>query len=187
MQSRYKRTMHHTLICHPDTPSSAVSAITVAVTRAPGGRLNLRYTVSGNPRRLAPSPERVFHGRRADDLWLHTCFEAFVRPAGADTYVECNLAPTRDWQAYALSGYRSDRRPAETIGKPEVQSELGNGVYDLAVTWALGDAVSDVPWQVAIAAVIEDANGAISYWALRHAPGKPDFHHADAFALTVTP
>jgi hypothetical protein len=187
MQRSYKRSMHHALICHPDTPCSAVSAITVAVTRGRGGQLNLHYTVSGNPRLLRPSPERVFHGRRADDLWLHTCFEAFVRPAGGEAYVECNLAPTRDWQAYALSGYRRDRQPAETITKPEVESELGNGVYDLKVTWVLGEAESDAPWQIGIAVVVEESNGAISYWALRHAPDKPDFHHGDAFALTVAP
>jgi hypothetical protein len=33
--------------------------------------------------------------------------------------------------------------------------------------------------------VIEEIDGALSYWALRHAPGKPDFHHRDAFALEL--
>jgi len=32
---------------------------------------------------------------------------------------------------------------------------------------------------------VENAAGSKSYWALRHAPGKPDFHHADAFALQL--
>ena len=31
--------------------------------------------------------------------------------------------------------------------------------------------------QLALAAVVEDEDGRLSYWALRHAPGKPDFHH----------
>ncbi|MND06273.1 hypothetical protein D3C83_275510 [compost metagenome] len=38
---------------------------------------------------------------------------------------------------------------------------------------------------VGLAAVIEAADGALSYWALRHAPAKPDFHHRDAFALAL--
>jgi hypothetical protein len=25
----------------------------------------------------------------------------------------------------------------------------------------------------------------LSYWALRHAAGKPDFHHRDAFAMPL--
>ena len=40
-------------------------------------------------------------------------------------------------------------------------------------------------WRIALAAVIEDENGGLSYWALRHPPGKPDFHHPNGFALEV--
>jgi hypothetical protein len=36
-----------------------------------------------------------------------------------------------------------------------------------------------------ISAVIEELDGGLSYWALRHAPGKPDFHHPQAFALEL--
>ncbi len=36
-----------------------------------------------------------------------------------------------------------------------------------------------------LSVVIEEESGALSYWALRHAPGKPDFHHASAFALEL--
>ena len=32
---------------------------------------------------------------------------------------------------------------------------------------------------------VEAADGTLSYWALRHAAGKPDFHHPDAFALEI--
>jgi hypothetical protein len=37
--------------------------------------------------------------------------------------------------------------------------------------------------RLGLSAVIESCNGSLSYWALRHPAGKPDFHHADAFAL----
>lgn len=179
--------MHNDLICHPETSSTAISAITVTVTRAAGGVLLLDYDVSGTPQLLVPSPERVLHGRRSDDLWLHTCFEAFIKPVGGEAYIECNLAPTRDWQVYALSGYRRDRRPADMVAKPVVTSEVSDGRYHLRVMWVLGDVATAAAWQIGIAAVTEDVEGKISYWALRHAPDKPDFHHADAFALTVEP
>jgi hypothetical protein len=39
--------------------------------------------------------------------------------------------------------------------------------------------------RIALAAVIEDHNGRLSHWGLRHAPGKPDFHHPHGFALEV--
>jgi hypothetical protein len=32
---------------------------------------------------------------------------------------------------------------------------------------------------------VEDVDGILSYWALRHPAGKPDFHHTDAFALQL--
>jgi len=39
--------------------------------------------------------------------------------------------------------------------------------------------------RLALSAVIEEERGRLSYWALRHPPGKPDFHHPDAFALAL--
>ena len=35
-------------------------------------------------------------------------------------------------------------------------------------------------------AVIEEADGTKSYWALAHPSDKPDFHHPDSFALDLT-
>lgn len=40
---------------------------------------------------------------------------------------------------------------------------------------------------IALSAVIEEVDGTKSYWALRHPPGPPDFHHPDCFALTLGP
>jgi hypothetical protein len=37
-----------------------------------------------------------------------------------------------------------------------------------------------------LSAVVEDDGGRLSYWALRHAPGNPDFHDPDAFALELS-
>jgi hypothetical protein len=44
---------------------------------------------------------------------------------------------------------------------------------------------NDVTWQLALSAVIEETNGRISYWALAHPFGQPDFHHSDCFALDL--
>jgi len=61
---------------------------------------------------------------------------------------------------------------------------------NLHVRWGAGRLEATVPLRadarrVALSAVIEAPDGALSYWALRHAPGKPDFHHAEAFALSL--
>ena len=41
------------------------------------------------------------------------------------------------------------------------------------------------PWEVSVAAVIEEAHGNKSYWALAHPSDKPDFHHPDSFVLDL--
>jgi hypothetical protein len=48
-----------------------------------------------------------------------------------------------------------------------------------------------LPWDrsgpVGLSAVIEEADGTISYWAVAHPDGKADFHHRDCFALMLPP
>ena len=39
--------------------------------------------------------------------------------------------------------------------------------------------------KLALTAVLEDDSGTLSYWALKHAPGKPDFHHREGFVLEL--
>jgi hypothetical protein len=41
--------------------------------------------------------------------------------------------------------------------------------------------------RLALSAVVEEERGVLSYWALKHPPGKPDFHHPDAFMLELEP
>jgi hypothetical protein len=46
--------------------------------------------------------------------------------------------------------------------------------------------LADAPFrELAISAVIEEADGTKSYWALTHPTGKPDFHASESFALTL--
>ena len=45
--------------------------------------------------------------------------------------------------------------------------------------------LADGVLSLGLSAVIEDDRGGLWYWALEHAPGKPDFHHRDAFALEL--
>jgi hypothetical protein len=49
----------------------------------------------------------------------------------------------------------------------------------------LSDLDRDRRLRLAVSAVIEESDGRVSYWALAHPPGKPDFHHADGFVVTL--
>ncbi len=43
----------------------------------------------------------------------------------------------------------------------------------------------DRTWMIGLSAVIEELDGRKSYWALAHAPGKPDFHQRTCFVLQL--
>lgn len=162
---------------HPETPCAAVDAITVEAERA-GDVLRLRYRVAGRLEDvLVPAPAFT---ERADDLWMHTCFEAFVGGAGA-AYCEFNFAPSTQWAAYAFEGYRKERRDF-AMPALAIETDAGPDWYELLAVVTPGEAGA---WRVGLSAVIEETSGAKSYWALKHPPGKPDFHHAGNFVLEL--
>ena len=175
--------MRLALKLHPNSQCRAVTHIAVEVVRAHPAGLVLRYVVSGtigNVRLPGMAPPA-----RADELWRHTCFEAFVRALPSAAYHEFNFSPSRRWAAYRFSGYRAGMTPAEEIGTPGIEVQENAERYQLTATLALDKSASlpsDAIWRLGVAAVIEEASGALSYWALAHPAGRADFHHSDCFA-----
>jgi hypothetical protein len=168
--------MSHALQPHPTTPSFAVGAIDADVSRV-GAGLTVRYRLSGRIGELILPPPAA--PVRTDGLWRHTCFEAFV--AGEDGgYDEFNFAPSGQWAAYRFDSYRAGMRPLE-MAMPQIVVTSTNEVLELTATFAFAGEGE----RLGLAAVIEEVGGGISYWALTHPPGKPDFHHADCFALDL--
>ena len=154
--------------------SAAVDSIETEVTRS-AGKLTVSYRLSGRIADLvlpaAADPVRT------DELWLHTCFEAFVAD-GRGGYADFNFAPSGQWAAYRFDAYREGMRPLD-VSAPEITVTATGEVLELTATFEAPEAA-----QLALSAVIEE-QGAVSYWALAHGPGKPDFHHADCFALDL--
>ena len=174
--------MRLVLKLHPDSLCTAATRVEVDVARPRPGSLLLSYVVTGKIGELRLPP--VAAAARTDELWRHTCFEAFVRTSGAP-YYEFNFAPSTQWAAYRFSGYRSGMRVATEIGAPRIELRSAPECYTLQASLEL-DRLSDLPrdaaWRLGLAAVIEETSGRKSYWALAHPPGKPDFHHPDCFA-----
>ena len=172
---------------HPNSPSSPVEKIEVLAGHIGNGHLSLLYNVTGDIERLRLPPPG--EPARADGLWRHTCFEAFVRPPRGDDYFELNLSPSGQWAAFRFDRYRSGMRPAD-VPQPKIVSQGLGAAYGLIASVDLGALPELAPWeswQAAIAAVIEAEDGSISHWALAHPPGKPDFHHPEAFVLELPP
>ena len=170
--------MRHVLIPHPLSPCDAVTSLEVEVTRE-ADRLALRYVLTGDVARLAiPAP--VAPARR-EQLWNHTCFETFVAFEG-DGYGEFNFAPSTAWAAYRFDSYRQGMARLEGIAPPRIETTTTADTLEVRVALAPPAAG---PLRLGLAAVIEEAGGRISYWALRHPAERPDFHDAGGFALEV--
>jgi len=166
------------LVPHPDLPHPDIR-ISVEVTLRPA-TLGLSYRLAGAideivlPAALPPS--------RADKLWEHSCFEAFLRAVGDEAYFEFNFAPSRQWAMYRFDRYREAMREVTELAVPRIADLLIAEGYELhPVIYPQ----TDRPSLLGLSAVIEEQDGRKSYWALAHPPGKPDFHHPDCFVLEL--
>lgn len=173
---------------HPATPLRAVHCVKVRLRGMDKGALALTFTLEGDLAKLrVPSLERP---RRANRLWEHTCFEAFVGMQGEPAYYEFNVAPSREWAAYRFRAYR-DGAPLEQLSlAPEIDVRHTDHKLELDTLLRLHCMPMIEPHarlRLALCAVIEDACGVLSYWALKHPPDEPDFHHPDTFALELDP
>jgi len=170
---------------HPDCRCAAPAHIEVDVARPGAGVLALSYVVTGRIAELRLPP--VVASARGDELWRETCFEAFIGTAPGAAYYEFNFAPSTKWAAYRFGGYRKDMQAATEIGAPAVAVQSASDRYALRASLRL-DALSlprDTGWRLGLAAITEETNVGRSYWALRHPPGKADFHHFDCFAHEI--
>lgn len=136
--------------------------------------------------RIAEGGDAILHppssaGQRRDGLWQTTCFEAFVRPAGAIGYHEFNFSPSGDWASYSFDAHRAGMRDAP--GQP-ILDPTADGM-DVTIDLAAYPDLIDAAWHVGLTAVIEEKDGTKSYWALKHPEGAPDFHDAACFVLEL--
>jgi hypothetical protein len=165
------------LVPHPHTPRAAVRGVRAAAARAPQGLLALRYRIEADLERLRiPPPCPPAPGER---LWQHLCCEVFVASAVAGLYREFNFSPSGEWSAYAFQGYREGGPLA--VPDPKIAVRTDGQALELSASVE----VEAAKLRVALCVVIEERDGALSYWALRHPAPRPDFHHPDGFALEI--
>jgi hypothetical protein len=174
------------LVRHPDSRSDAVTGIQVQVDRVDGATLAVSYELRGDPNRLripAPQPPRI-----ADRLWEHTCFEIFIGRNGATAYHELNFSPSGEWAAYGFERYRQGTPLVDRTLDPRVRVRTAADKLELDAVVRL-DPLSTLyagaRLSIGLSAVTEESDGRLAYWALAHAPGKPDFHQPGAFALEL--
>jgi hypothetical protein len=171
---------------HPAARPNADLVVAAAARRA-GGILDLRYRLAGAVDAVILPPSGPPH--RRDELWRTTCFEAFLRLPRARGYVEINLSPSSAWAAYRFNAYRKGMTPIDAVAPIPIETSRTGGAFNLTTRLELRTlfgAKGGVSFRLGLFAVIEERGGCKSYWALRHAPGKPDFHNAHCFSIEIT-
>ena len=163
---------------HPATPCAALRGIQAMVKRNADGTLGVTYRIEGDLDRVRIPPARA--PRIGEHLWQHTCCELFIADARGPGYREFNFSPSGEWAAFRFTAYREGASFA--VEDPRIGVARATGALDLTAQITPDQ---NGPLRICLSAVIEEIDGALSYWALRHAPGKPDFHHRDAFALEL--
>jgi hypothetical protein len=99
---------------------------------------------------------------------------------GQQSYWEFNFSPSGEWAAFAFKSYR-DGRPIENDRlDPDITVRSAANSFELEALVRLDCFLAITPraaLRLGLSAVIEENDGALSYWALKHPAGKPDFHH----------
>jgi hypothetical protein len=183
------------LVAHPHFANEAAWRVAASAEPAGAGSLRFRYVLEADLREvLVPVPAQE---GRADGLWAHTCFEAFVALPGSPGYLELNFSPSGQWAAYRFESYRQGMAPALDVvprlamGRGEDRLELQAEVPWRGLAPPGPVPGPKAPWglplRIGLSAVVEDRQGRLSYWALRHPPGRPDFHHPESLSLVLEP
>lgn len=170
---------------HPASKGAEDVGVAASALYAASGAVVLEYRVSGAVQAIAwPSARPAANARRCDDLWRKTCFEAFFSPPQSARYVEVNAAPSGAFQVYGFEHYRATpTRPAAHV---EIETALTVEAFRLTARLST-EALSSAPaLDVSLACILQSASGEISYWALDHRGGRPDFHDRSSFVLPLT-
>lgn len=170
-------------LIHPSGQSRGeVRAVTVEAERRSGNVLWVRYLIEAPlDALLVPDPAEP---ARTDFLWHHTCCEAFLRTPETEPYIEFNFSPSTRWAAYAFDRFREGVTDMPYDGDPAIALDAGEN-------WLALEAEAVIPerfegdWLLGLSVIVEETDGQKGFWALRHKPGEPDFHHADCFALIL--
>lgn len=193
--------VEHALMCHPGAPSGAVSRIVVRLSPSTAGGMLLEYRICGDVDRIILPPvassDPPLPPESTDGLWRRTCCEAFVACGDAAGYREFNFSPSGEWAVYDFEDYRRRDDRFVSTAAPRIGFDRDAKGFtlraDLPSTClptrdapnSPSSSSSVKPLQVGLAVVVEDVDGALSYWALAHADGPPDFHRRETFELTI--
>jgi hypothetical protein len=172
------------LSAHPAIAASPFGPVRVGAQLAADGGLVLEYLITAPPGLLLVPPRVA--PTFADELWQHTCCEAFVAPAGGKAYREFNFSPSGAWAVYDFTDYRQRLAVPPPALAPAIDCQTSATGLKLRATLLRGLLPEALPWQIGLTVVLETMAGDKSWWALAHTADRPDFHPIASFTLALT-
>lgn len=180
------------LQCHPQCPVARrpATAVDAIVGFQPDGGLRMSYRCKSLPEAIR-IPERKA-AVAMDELWRATCCELFVGAGNGLAYREFNFSPSGEWAVYGFLAYRQRDDFCYSYGAaPDITFVPSHDGWTLTATIpsTLLDHVFDstaTSVDISVTAVLEAADGALSYWALTHPREIPDFHDRAGFILQTS-
>ncbi|MCM8556868.1 hypothetical protein [Sphingomicrobium sediminis] len=163
------------LTAHPDHPTDAVRGISVDL-RGDEEGVALAYHLDGDLDRIKLPEMGTL--RREDRLWRSTCFEMFLRHGNVG-YREYNFAPDGRWSAYRFGSYRHAR--SNLPNRCSIVTARVEDGYTLSAR-VMGQGLAG--HDIGLSVIVEEQDGTKSFWAVKHPPGKADFHNEACFALS---
>jgi hypothetical protein len=174
----------HNLRPHPSDRVDAARAVSALAFRSTT-ELHVAFRLDGDISAIVVPPPAA--PRIDTELWRHTCFEAFISADGEPGYHEFNFAPSGAWATYGFRGYRDGGPLRDETMRPEIAVRSTAACLELDALVRL-DRVAELylgaRLRVGLSAIVETSRG-LSYWALIHPAGRPDFHRAEGFSLSL--
>ena len=158
---------------HPAETFPAPLSARVVFFRA-GEHWQLCYQIATAAALVLPPPAAAPEFR--DNLWQHTCCEAFFARADG-SYREYNLSPSGHWAAYDFRARRTGQTPRTDLPAPAIVCAPRADGFRLTTRLPVDAQAS----RFALSLVLETQESQCFHLALAHPAEKPDFHHPEAF------
>lgn len=147
--------------------------------------IDISFQLTGSLENILFDPPQENH-KRTDNLWQKTCFELFVKNDIDSNYWEYNLSPSGNWAIYAFESYRKGKFDELSIQGIPITTRQETNQFTLNSYITLPDKLSRQNLKIGLTTVVQDTNGDIYYYALKHTEKQPDFHVADSFTINIT-
>ena len=138
--------------------------------------LQLSFEVPHARELIWPDYESI---RRADNLWLSTCFELFLAGESQSGYTEFNVSPSGAWNCYQFDDYRHGMQPSPCWQLTELEQDDG------MVTASFSGELNAGLVRLGPAAILQNTAGKIEHFGLSHGH-QPDFHDSSRHVLMST-